>query len=159
METVSDIKVVRQSVDDRLKIIVEDANKLNFAYSFRPIYYFSRTVGLMPFSIAYDSNGNAQEPRVKRLDALWFVVSISCYIFVAWSTYRIYYLAILQSPYTILVLNMCDYLLLIGELIFAVVMIAMDMWNRFNLVDILKKIQYFDKKASNSIAIWARHFH
>lgn len=50
-----------------------------FQHGFQPIYYFSRAIGLWPFSITYSSNGTIKA-RVHLLDSLWFIVSICLYL-------------------------------------------------------------------------------
>lgn len=52
------IKMV-QPTNGEIKMIDKEIGtiKLNFAYSIRPIYYFSRVFGLMPFSIVSDVDG------------------------------------------------------------------------------------------------------
>lgn len=54
------------------------SGKNNFAYTIRPICYISRIVGLFPFTIIHDLNGDVQEARVTLLDFLWFKISIVC---------------------------------------------------------------------------------
>lgn len=47
--------------------------KIDFAYSFRPIYYFSRVYGLMPFTITYNARGSINGLEVRLFDLLWFM--------------------------------------------------------------------------------------
>lgn len=72
------IKVVNSSIHCHSEAAesVAKLKKYNFLYSFRPIYYLSRTVGLMPFSFTYNSIGVVQSARISRLDCLWMVISI-----------------------------------------------------------------------------------
>lgn len=123
--------------------------KLDFAYSFEPIYYFSRLFGLMPFKIVRNTNGEIQiSPKVNRLDRLWFVVSICLYL----------YLVHILGQYIMFAKNMTrqqailfigDQLRLIFCLFFATLAIGADMRNRFKLVAILKKIIIIDKDVSD----------
>lgn len=121
------------------------SKNLNFADSFRPIYYFSRVFGLMPYSIIYDSNGDVQEPKVRTLDVLWFVISMCIYILMAVILYQEMNISNLNTSVYILLLG--EFVLLMLTLIFGAQVIGMDMCNRFRIIDILKKINTFDKEA------------
>lgn len=120
--------------------------KWDFANSFAPIYYFSRVTGLLPFTIARNSNGEIQMPSVSRLDRLWFVVSIClhlsliCILLPSFNELK----KVLTRQQFILIY--CDQLRLVLSLIFGALTIAMDMCNRFKLVALLKKITIFDKE-------------
>lgn len=121
-------------------------SELNFAYSFRPIYYFSRVFGLMPFSVKYDSNGQPQMPRVGILDSLWFVTTICVYLSMAYISYQ--QMTLPQDPNAPKVLVFSEYLLQILGLVYGALIIGMDLCNRFKLVDVLKQLTTFDKEAS-----------
>lgn len=47
------------------------SKKIDFAYNFRPNYYISRVFGLMPFTIAYDLNGDIQGAKFTKFDRLY----------------------------------------------------------------------------------------
>lgn len=117
--------------------------KLNFEYCIRPIYYMSRLCGLLPFSIARNSNGEIQAPRVKIFDFLFFTLSIIWYLFLTCNSFHdIQYWPNLNKSQ---VLTVSNYSLLIMGLIFGGLTITMDMFNRSRLVDILKKFIKFDQ--------------
>lgn len=59
-----------------------------FSYGFRPIYYFSRVIGLMPYSMVHNKNGEIQEHRIYYRDGLWILTSISLYISVILHVFR-----------------------------------------------------------------------
>lgn len=60
-----------------------------FSYGFQPIYYFSRAIGLMPYSVVYNnSNGEIQAHRIYIRDGLWLVVSLCVYISVILHVFR-----------------------------------------------------------------------
>lgn len=114
----------------------------NFAYCFRPIYYFSRIFGLLPFTIIYDWNGDHQEARVEIIDFVWFIVSILMYLLMAVYCYMAFSPDRSEKSY---ILDSGDYILLILGSIISAVYVAMDMHNRHILIDIMKRIATFDK--------------
>lgn len=116
---------------------------LSFEYCIRPIYYMSRVCGLLPFSIARNSNGEIQAPRIRILDCLYFTLSIVWYIFLTYSSYH--EIQNWPSLNKSQVLTVSNYSLLILGLIFGALTITMDMFNRTRLVEILKKFIRFDK--------------
>lgn len=79
------------------KCIMNENNKLSqkvqaericFSYGFQPIYYFSRVIGLMPYSLVYNSNGEIQEHRIYIRDGLWLATSIFVYSSVILHVFR-----------------------------------------------------------------------
>lgn len=119
--------------------------KDNFAYSFRPIYFFSRAFGLMPFSITYDANGEIQEPRISRLDGLGFVIGICIQLISTYSHIR--NMKTSKDPNNASsFLMLCDYLLYVAVMAYGILLRGMNMYNRFKLVNILKEFTMFDKE-------------
>lgn len=59
-----------------LKFVKKKAfpKETDFVKSIRPIYYFSRVFGFLPFSIEFDSKGEVQNARISAFDFLWFVI-------------------------------------------------------------------------------------
>lgn len=119
--------------------------KINFVHSFRPIYIVSRAFGLMPFSMAYQSNGAIQKPTVCMLDILWFLFSIGV------NGFGIYTLSasiirkpLSKEPAHLVVLSI--YLIVILGLFLGLFTIIFDMCNRSKLVDIVKNFIIFDNK-------------
>lgn len=128
------------------QLTTKNLEKFNFFYSFRPVYYFSRTFGFLPFSIVYDSNGSIQIPKIRVFDSLWFTIAMSVYILSA-----VIVLQNTESPedgsnIESVILKITDYILLVSMLFFGAVIIGMDMINRFKLVEILKDINTFDEE-------------
>lgn len=130
------------------QLSLRDSGKYNFFYSFRPIYYFSRLFGFMPFTINYHSNGTIQGPVIRSLDIVWLITSICFYFVSAILTYT-------TAPYhqttESAILSSGDDLILISGLIFGIFIIIMDWCNRFKLVNIQKNIHTFDEEASQSM--------
>lgn len=118
----------------------------NFTYSLLPIYFFSRAIGLLPFSIIRDSSGRVREARLSVFDCLWFIISISGYLFLAWFCYQ--KTVVSYDPNESFVLNIGDNMLLIFGLLYGAIIITMDLGNRNKLVEILKNFTAFDDAVS-----------
>lgn len=130
---------------------VEDHPKTaSFTFGLRPIYYFSRVFGLLPFSIIHDSDGVALEPKIGKLDALWMVINIGIYASMTYFVYKDinYY----QNAITTTLLTGDD-LLFLMEIILGMVIIGLDFYNRFGFIDILRKFSIFDTEANSIISI------
>lgn len=120
--------------------------KLHFTYSFLPIYYFSRILGLIPYSFICDSEGELQAPRINLIDGIWFLLSICIYLLAAFTNYQT--IALPKEMKIASALYFGHYALLILGLVISAISIAMDMWNRNKLVAILKAFNEFDKEVS-----------
>lgn len=122
----------------------------NFAYNLSPIHLYSRLFGLVPFRMVRDSNGEI-EARAGKIDILWFLISISLYLFLAYAYGKmIYNLHDFNDTNQSYILSLGDTILIILGLIFAAVAVVMDMYNRKRIVDFLKHFIHFDKNVSNS---------
>lgn len=123
-----------------------NSKNLTFAHSFKPIYILSRIFGFMPFTIAYDSNGAIQTARITVIDFVWFTISVGVYIL---STINfIAFIRHAQIPKAYVTLAYATRSIIIFRKIFYIVCIITDMFNRFKLVEILKKISNFDEKVT-----------
>lgn len=121
---------------------------IDFCYNVRPIQFYSRIFGLIPFSIVRGANGEILEPRVKLFDFLWFIVAICFYLWLSVAHVRA--LETQQNPtHTILLLG--DFILIASGIAFGAVVVVMDMFNRFRIVDILRKFTIFDKRVSKTV--------
>lgn len=134
---------------------VSNANKPNFSYSIRPMYYFSRAFGLFPFTMIYDTNGDVQGAHVTLFDILWFFISIFLYLLMAFYCYM--NMDLPQNPNDSYILNLGDYALLIVGLIYGAIIILLDMFNRFGFIDLVKNITTFDKEVSKPCCIDSFH--
>lgn len=123
-----------------------DSAQLNFAHSFKSIYYFSRIFGFKPFTIVFDSNGKIQTARIRVLDAVWLVITIGLYLSSA------LHFMIIASHHTFpaksAILVNCTRSIYMLRKLFNVLSIVMDMYNRYQMIEIVKKINTFDEKAS-----------
>lgn len=118
------------------------SKKYNFIYGLLPVYFFSRAIGLLPFSIVCNSNGKVQCARVRAFDFIWFIFSIGIYIFMAAFIYQS--MEIPKDPNESVILIIGDNLLLISGFVSGVIFILIDMFNRNRLVGILKNLTVFD---------------
>lgn len=125
----------------------EIEQKITFTYGIRPIYYLSRVYGVMPFSIIYGPNGEAREPSVNKSDVLWFIFWVFLYSSIIWVIN--YKLASTESPSessAVLVYGGFSFLMLIFTS--DIVIMAINLCNRFKLIDILSRFTLFDAEAS-----------
>lgn len=137
--------MVQASTNERLKHTVSKTHN-NFEFSFQPIYYFSRSFGLMPFTVVYDSNGEAQRSKVRILDGFMFSVAICLCLTMAYYTCQ--GTNFLNLPYIFVLVgqNIQTMNMISGALV-----IGMDMCNRFKIIDILNRFTTFDKQVTEMI--------
>lgn len=117
----------KYSFDLRLKPAMKIAykRKFNFAYSFRPIYYFCRVFGLMPFKITYYSNGAIHGFEIGTFDILWFIISMAFNLVLAfWMVKNSQHVENLKNMSIILVGG--DFILQVFSMVFDVILIGMD---------------------------------
>lgn len=108
-------------------------------HSFQPVYYFSRFSGLLPFTIAYDSNGSMEKARVYLFDIFWCLISICLYL--AGLVYAYEDVKNAHKHTSIMYFIVHVPCLLCGP-----VCIALDMLNRKRLVNILDNFIIFDRE-------------
>lgn len=149
--TIAIVKMMHSSGDQVANQLVDKQyfrDSSNFLYTFRPIYYVSRVFGLMPYTIVYDTNGDAVKPKKTACDCLWFVISILVYTALAYLIYQEKTVPSYDKSTSMLILMLGDRILSILSLIFGAQLIIMDMCNRYKLIDILKNVTIFDKEVS-----------
>lgn len=114
---------------------------------FRPIFCFSRIIGLMPFSIVCDSNGEVQSCKVKRVDCVWFTISFCTHLTLAFLNYRLMDLSAEHHP-QIANLFLCalNSILTMLSFICCSVFYVMNMCNRHKFFGILQNLGQFDKE-------------
>lgn len=125
------------------------SRKMDFWDGFKPVYYFSRAFGLLPFSIRRDANGEVQEPTVNKIDGVWFLFTIVVFLTASQFSHR--YISAFNSSSQMYVSVLLDNFRLVLSLIFGAVMIALDMLNRFKLVKLWKLFIIFDKEVRNTL--------
>lgn len=123
-------------------------------HSFRSVYYFSRCVGLWPFTITYNSNGSIKGARVHLLDGLWLLVSMCLYWIALFYTVDDMINA-QGSDEIIRFSDMIFHLSQIVVVLFGPVCIVLDLFNRNSLIHILEKFIIFD----NQVRIFRRVTH
>lgn len=123
------------------------SHRLNFVTSLWPFYLFSRSLGLLPFSVKFDANGEIKKARVSVFDLLWFGLAISFYLSLAFFYFGSFNEQQISTS-TSYILFLGDSLFNLNGLLYGVVIIIMDMCNRHKLVDILKRLSFFEKEAS-----------
>lgn len=114
-------------------------------YGFQPVYYFSRCVGLWPFTIIHNSNGSLKEAHVHPFDSLWFLISICMHLTAIYYTYEDFeeFQHSSEAPYF---MDLINYLTQIPLLSIEAFGIVLDMLNRKFLVNILNKFIVFDRR-------------
>lgn len=123
------------------------SKKLNFAHGIWPIYYFSRAVGLWPFSIISNSNGMNLETRFSVYDALWFLISICIFVgAIVLSVQQLYVYLPLQKYGTLSIFGYFAFEIMC--LTFGLIAIVFDLFNRNKLIEILQKFSHFDNQVS-----------
>lgn len=149
---------IQSSGKKRLKFIQNDRKShiVHFTHVFRPIYYFTRLCGHMPFSIVRNSNDKFRQPRVNKCDAVWFAISICIYtglaICICWYLHRALTLYSTVKPILYLLASSINILRLINYLC-GILMLIMDMCNRYKLVNIFNKFTMFDRKVSFKVKL------
>lgn len=120
--------------------------KFNFEYAFRPVYYFSRFAGLWPFTIIHDSNGKIQRARCGFFDVLWSILVICLYLTLVFFTYET--LKREQAKIKNHTLFVVENIFEMSTLSFGALGIALNIINRNELADILRKFDTFDTEVS-----------
>lgn len=129
----------------------------NFAYGFRPIYYFSRIFGLMPFTFVYNSKGKIDGLKVGLVDILWLIISITINLTMAFmilgSTQYLYYV-----KSTSFILEGVDYFLLLVAAILNTTIIGFGICIASKLVGVLKNIDSFDDNVRVPFHLLQKYF-
>lgn len=129
---------------------INNTKKLNFPCNFKVNYHFLRAFGLWPFSLIRDSNGEFQKPKITKIDLLWSLVSILSYISASIGFYmnaKALEMKTTDLKIESIMINV-DYMRIVFSLIFVAISIAVDMFNRFKLVNVLNNFVRFDESVS-----------
>lgn len=114
----------------------------NFMDSFKPVYFVLRLLGLKPFSITHDSDGEPKRPKITILDGIWLAISLSVYAFMAYSVEGNEHKKLSAVSF----MYILGYIFTMFGLFCSVATIVIDICNRFKFVDILRKITIFDNE-------------
>lgn len=144
-------------VANQLQITNEyDSNiEFDFSHSFRPTYVVSRIFGQLPFSIVYHPNGDVHRPVINKLDALWFLVSISVFFYIMFSTFE--FINMEENSIKTFT-DLCYIFVFVTSSTLGLSSIVFDMCFRFKFVDNFKRMAIFDKKASSNKWNWIFRF-
>lgn len=127
--------------------IEPNTTKITFTYGIRPIYCFSRIFGVMPFSIIYGPNGAARKPAVNLFDKLWFVAWFFLYSSIIWVVnHKLDYTQTPSGSSSILIFG--GFFFLVSIFSCDIIIMTINMCNRFKLIDILDRFTVFDSEAS-----------
>lgn len=150
MKTISVIKMDEPSFGalNKNKEIHEEI--MHFTRVFRPIYFFARFCGLMPFSIQRTINTQNErfEPHVSKFDGLWFAISMCFYLTMVANTFFGEIILPHESNDHLNAIILGNHLLRLMILIFGGFALIMDMCNRYKLINILNKFTVFDQEAN-----------
>lgn len=142
------------SVETHFKIKANKTSnaKCGLLHSFRPIYIVSRICGQMPFSIAYNSNGEIDRPIVNKLDAVWFAMSISLSIIFILQMYYLF-TSFDKHKKSESEISLTGFKLTFVIIRFpGLLAIILDMYYRVEMIKLFKKITVFDERASSSFS-------
>lgn len=117
-----------------------------FIQSISPIYYFSRAIGLMPFTIVHDKNEKVLAAQVTTFDFVWFIIALCVHI--GFLIFWCLFLDLSKNQSGSHVLPIGETTLMTICLIYNIVCVAMDMYNRHRLVNIIRKFIIFDREVS-----------
>lgn len=116
----------------------------NFDYAFRPIYYFSRYVGLWPFSIICESNRKIRRARIGFFDVLRSILIIYLNLTLTFCGYK--EIRPRQENHTNNIRFIVFMAFQLSSFLFIILGIVLDVINRKKFVDILLKFNTFDHK-------------
>lgn len=135
------VKPLENNVENSIEKEIQRKRNIDFLYCFRPIYYFSRIFGSMPFSIIHDSNGDVKKSRITIFDGFWFVISICIY---SAAVFLIFDSKIMDqaSPTFVTILGNTFIMMNITH---GVLSVPIEMCNRFKFIEIVKNFVIFDK--------------
>lgn len=122
-------------------------HKRGFVQSVSPIYFFSRAIGLMPFTIAHERNSKILRAKVTALDFVWFVIAMIVHISFVVIWYRNLDYKRIKNVSNVVPIGMGAHATF--GLIYSVICVAMDMCNRCKFVDLLRSFMTFDKEVRN----------
>lgn len=118
----------------------------NFGSVFRPLHYCSRIWGLASFSIVTNSNGEFQKPKIHLFDGLWFLASIGIYCLFIEATLNKFKISKENLKRETWILILSARLMELFTYVYGILIIIMNMCNRFKLIDMVKMCNCFDKE-------------
>lgn len=137
----SQIVLVNNLIKSSLPLKESGIKITNFGSVFRPLHYLSRISGIAPFSIVTNSNGDVQKPKIHIHDGLLFLTMICIYGLFSIHSYNRFNLS--GKSY---LLYLCAYLFETFTFAYGILMVIMNVCNRFKLIEMLKTYIRFDKE-------------
>lgn len=117
----------------------------NFAFCFRPIYYFARVCGQMPFTITCPENGTMVGAKMFKRDFIWLAMSLCiqiAFIHMAVQLFKSNQRANLVT-YTIYFGNLTVWFI---SLLLGICTMVLGAQNRLKIVGILNEFTIFDQE-------------
>lgn len=122
---------------------------VHFTRVFRPIYFFARICGFMPFSVQHsDTQSEHFVPRIGIYDFVWFAISMSFYLAMIINTFCGKIVLPHESNAQLNAIVVGNHLLRLMILLFSIFALIMDVCNRYKLVNILNDFSIFDQEVS-----------
>lgn len=122
----------------------EASEKQNFSHCFRPIYYFARVAGQMPFTITSCRNGATVAAKFNICDFIWLAISLGIHIyFIHWTFKEFESYKILSADDVLAIFNLTMW---IANFFLGIFFMVLDAYNRLKIVEMLNKITMFDQE-------------
>lgn len=132
------------------------SEKHHFVYCFRPIYYFVRLSGKMPFTFIWNANKTVIKAKFYVRDLIWSAISLFQNMSLIYKS--IQELTDISQPNTKLlepILGSGGRLILFMTALLGFSAMVLDMCNCFNFIQILNEITHLDREVMYSCI----HFH
>lgn len=140
------VMVIQALADTQHEPIKETDHEQRNSNGLQPIYNVSRVFGLLPFSIIWNSNAEAEKPKIKKRDILWLLISVIIYSSLAF--YKLQSIVFQHGSSKSSSVVFSDKLLNLTILVCGILMFLINLFNRSKLVGILKNFTNHDKKVS-----------
>lgn len=149
MKTISVIKLVEPSTATFNPTKETHGQIVHFTKIFRPIYFFARICGFMPFSVQRSATQNEHfVPRMRICDVLWFAICMCIYLAMIANTFVGKIFLPHESTAQLNAIVVGNHLLRLMILFFSTFALIMDVCNRYKLVNILNDFTVFDQEVS-----------
>lgn len=119
---------------------------MSFGSVFRPLHYLARIWGLVPFSIATNSNGELQNPKIHLYDGLWLLTTVLLYMSFlnyAWNALNYDRKISIRNTW---ILILCARLLAVFAFVYGILTTIINMCNRYKLISLVKMCTRFDEE-------------
>lgn len=148
----SEIVLVDSLIVPSMNMKSRPKKAMNFISVFRPLYYLSRVWSLASFSIATNSNGELHSPKIHLFDGLWLSTNILIYLLFAYEALNMQKSSEENLSERTWVLMVSVHLLELFGSIYGILVIIMNVRNRFKLISLVNLYLRFDKEVF--IYVW-----